>query len=374
MLEAVVNAFKIPDLRRKILFTLAMLVIFRFIASIPVPGVDRQGLQDYIESNQLLGMLNLFSGSGLKQLLDCGAGGLSVHHSVDHHAADDADHPAPERALEGGPAGPEQDQPVHALSDRSPGVAAGIRPRTALLPNQTSTARRPLRTSVCSIATPFCRSLAILLSMTAGTMLLVWMGELITENGIGNGVSIIIFGGIVASLPEAVGQLVTGGSTQQNIIGTVFFVAHRAGDRGRHRAHQRGPAPDSGAPCQANSRGQAVWRQHHLHSAEGQLGRHDPADLRGQHHGLPGHDRQLPGRLESRLGAQMSPATCSASSARHTSSTTSIYFLMVVGVHLLLHDGGLPATEDSGNSAAPGRIHPWCAAGQEHGDRICNRC
>src|ERR687896_1473397 len=65
MLQAVVNAFKIPDLRRKILFTLAMLGIFRFIASIPVPGVDREGLQDFIQGNQLLGMLNLFSGSGL---------------------------------------------------------------------------------------------------------------------------------------------------------------------------------------------------------------------------------------------------------------------------------------------------------------------
>src|SRR6188768_3529012 len=66
MLEAVVNAFKIPDLRRKILFTLAMLVIFRFIASIPVPGVDRDALADFIDNNELLGVLNLFSGSGLK--------------------------------------------------------------------------------------------------------------------------------------------------------------------------------------------------------------------------------------------------------------------------------------------------------------------
>ena len=66
MLDAVVNAGKIPDLRRKILFTVGMLVLFRIIASIPVPEVNRQELSDYIEGNQLLGMLNLFSGSGLK--------------------------------------------------------------------------------------------------------------------------------------------------------------------------------------------------------------------------------------------------------------------------------------------------------------------
>src|SRR6185312_17289525 len=65
------------------------------------------------------------------------------------------------------------------------------------------------------------KSLGILLMMTAGTILLVWLGELITENGIGNGVSIIIFGGIVASLPGAMAKLVTGNSTQNNLIGIV---------------------------------------------------------------------------------------------------------------------------------------------------------
>ena len=66
MLEAAVNAFKIPDLRRKIFFTLGILVIFRFLATIPVPGVDRAALTTLLEQNQLLGMLNLFSGSTLK--------------------------------------------------------------------------------------------------------------------------------------------------------------------------------------------------------------------------------------------------------------------------------------------------------------------
>src|SRR6476469_8731148 len=66
MLQAVLNAFRIPDLRKKILYTLVMLIIFRFIASIPIPNVDRTALRDFIDNNQLLGMLNLFSGSGLR--------------------------------------------------------------------------------------------------------------------------------------------------------------------------------------------------------------------------------------------------------------------------------------------------------------------
>src|SRR5690606_23243607 len=64
-----------------------------------------------------------------------------------------------------------------------------------------------------------------LLTLTAGTIVLVWFGELITESGIGNGISIIIFGGIVASLPASVGNLLFGGSVQDNVIGTVAFVA-----------------------------------------------------------------------------------------------------------------------------------------------------
>ena len=76
MLQAVFNAFKIPDLRRKILFTLGMLAIFRFIASIPVPGVDREGLQEFVQNNELLGMLNLFSGSGLQY---CSIAALGVY-------------------------------------------------------------------------------------------------------------------------------------------------------------------------------------------------------------------------------------------------------------------------------------------------------
>jgi preprotein translocase subunit SecY len=67
-------------------------------------------------------------------------------------------------------------------------------------------------------------TLAILFSLAAGTMLLVWIGELITENGIGNGTSIIIFGGIVASMPGSVGTLLTGNSVGQNFMGTAFFI------------------------------------------------------------------------------------------------------------------------------------------------------
>ena len=66
MVQALFTAFRIPDLRRRILFVLGMLVIFRFMASVPLPGVNREGLQEFINNNALLGILNLFSGSSLQ--------------------------------------------------------------------------------------------------------------------------------------------------------------------------------------------------------------------------------------------------------------------------------------------------------------------
>ena len=73
-----------------------MLVIFRFIASIPVPGVDREGLQDFIENNQLLGDAQPLLRQRPQNFSIVALGRLPVHHRVDHHAADDADHSAPE--------------------------------------------------------------------------------------------------------------------------------------------------------------------------------------------------------------------------------------------------------------------------------------
>jgi preprotein translocase subunit SecY len=224
MLEAVVNAFKIPDLRRKILFTLSMLVIFRFIASVPVPGVDRNALADYIEGNQLLGVLNLFSGSGLKnfsivalgvypyitasiimqlmtpiiprlnELSNEGQGGRNKINQYTHWLT------VPLAFLQGY---------GHALLfSRQPGNNG------EMLLNNFGLFDRDT----------FFPTLAILLTMTAGTMLLVWIGELITEMGIGNGTSIIIFGGIVASLPASVGQLLTGGSASDGFFGVLGFA------------------------------------------------------------------------------------------------------------------------------------------------------
>ncbi|MGH2533673.1 MAG: preprotein translocase subunit SecY [Thermomicrobiales bacterium] len=224
MLEAVVNAFKIPDLRRKILFTLAMLVIFRFMASIPVPGVDREGLKDFIEGNQLLGMLNLFSGGGLTNF---SVAALGVYPYITASIIMQLMTPIVPRlnelSMEGQQGRNRINQYTHWLT--VPLALLQGYGQALLFSNTPGPDGQPLLADFGLFdSDTFLPTIAILLSMTAGTMLLVWIGELITESGIGNGVSIIIFGGIIASLPGNVGNLVSGGSTTDNVIGTIFFV------------------------------------------------------------------------------------------------------------------------------------------------------
>ncbi|MBA2276462.1 MAG: preprotein translocase subunit SecY [Chloroflexia bacterium] len=225
MLQAVINAFKIPDLRRKILFTLAMLVIFRFIASIPIPNVDREGLREYIESNQLLGMLNLFSGSGLTNFSIAALGVYPyITASIIMQLMTPIIPRLNELSMEGQQGRNRINQYTHWLTVPL-ALLQGY--GQALLFSQQSSPRGGTLIGNFGLfnGDTFLPTVAILASMVAGTMLLVWIGELITENGIGNGISIIIFGGIVASMPGAVGSLLTGSSFGENVIGTIFFLA-----------------------------------------------------------------------------------------------------------------------------------------------------
>jgi preprotein translocase subunit SecY len=225
MLQAVINAFKIPDLRRKILFTLAMLVIFRFIASIPIPNVDRDGLRDYIDTNQLLGMLNIFSGSALTNF---SIAALGVYPYITASIIMQLMTPIVPRLNE---LSQEGEQGRNQINKYTHWLTVPL----ALLQGYGQAllfSRQPSPNGGTLIqdfglfdADTFLPTIAILISMTAGTMLLVWMGELITEKGIGNGISIIIFGGIVASMPGAVRSLTTGASISDNVIGTAMFLA-----------------------------------------------------------------------------------------------------------------------------------------------------
>ncbi len=66
LLQAMIDSFRLPDLRRRLLFTFAMLVIFRFVAHVPLPGVNPDALRDFFQSNAMLGLLDMFSGGAMK--------------------------------------------------------------------------------------------------------------------------------------------------------------------------------------------------------------------------------------------------------------------------------------------------------------------
>jgi preprotein translocase subunit SecY len=224
MLQAVLSAFRIPDLRQKIFFTLGMLVVFRFIATVPVPGVDREGLQAYVQGNQLLGMLNLFSGSGLQYFSIAALGVYPyITASIIMQLMTPIIPALNEMSNEGQQGRNRINQYTHWLTvplALLQGYAQGV-----LFSNQPSPTGGTLLEGFGLFNPDTALStIAVLASMTAGTMLLVWIGELITENGIGNGISIIIFGGIVAALPQGVVSFVTGGITGTNIVGLLLFL------------------------------------------------------------------------------------------------------------------------------------------------------
>ncbi|CAN5825414.1 preprotein translocase subunit SecY [soil metagenome] len=224
MFEAVTKAFTIPDIRRKLLFTLGILVVFRVIATIPVPGVNRSELREYIEGNQLLGMLNLFSGSGLTNFSIVA---LGVYPYITASIIMQLMTPVIPRLNELSNEGQQGRNVINKYTHYLTVPLAFLQGYgQALLFSRTSVGGVPLLEDFGIFDRDTAvQSVALLFTMTAGTILLVWMGELITEYGIGNGISIIIFGGIIASLPSAIGGLLTGGTLSENIIGSVFFVA-----------------------------------------------------------------------------------------------------------------------------------------------------
>jgi preprotein translocase subunit SecY len=224
VVEAVITAFRIPDLRKKILFTLGMLVIFRFFAAVPVPGVNREGLQEFIQSNALLGILNLFSGSSLQNFSIVALGVYPyITASIIMQLMTPIIPSLNELSNEGQGGRNKINQYTHWLTvplALLQGYGQGV-----LFSQQRGPDGRPLLEGF-GFGNPetVLPTLATLLTMTAGTMLLVWIGELITEFGIGNGVSVIIFGGIVASLPGSIAALLRGESVTQNVVGLAMFI------------------------------------------------------------------------------------------------------------------------------------------------------
>lgn len=182
-------------LRTRILFTLGALVIFRFLAIIPIPGVNEAALSSLFANNEFLGLLNLFSGGGLSQLSIVMLGvGPYITGSIIMQLLTVMSSRLKEMYQEEGDAG----RAKFAQYGRMLAIPFALIQGFSLIKLLESQ-------SVIAALTPF-DLMVNLIVITAGSMLLMWIGELITEYGIGNGVSLIIFAGIVSRLPSAVSQ------------------------------------------------------------------------------------------------------------------------------------------------------------------------
>ena len=197
-----IDAMRVPDLRDKILFTLAMLVVFRFVAHVPVPGVDTQALSQAFESQALLGFLDLFSGGALS---DFSVAALGVYPYITASIVMQILVPVIPQMKALSQEGEYGRQRINQFTHWLAVPVAFFQSFGAitLLGQSAVLSDRFGGPFQLGLNLP---SMSILFSMVAGTMFLVWLGELITERGLGNGISLIIFGGIVASFPQMVGR------------------------------------------------------------------------------------------------------------------------------------------------------------------------
>src|SRR5215472_8429534 len=165
MIEALYNALRLPELRNKILFTGGMLVIFRLFANVTIPNVNTTALSNLFNSQALLGLLDLFSGGGLARF-SIVAMGVNPY--------------------------------INASIIMQ--LMTVISVRVKEIQKEGEQGRRRI--------TRWTRWLTV--ALTAGTILAMWLGELITEHGIGNGISLIIFAGIIGRFPASIYSTIVG--------------------------------------------------------------------------------------------------------------------------------------------------------------------
>jgi preprotein translocase subunit SecY len=200
VIESLLNALRAPDIRRRILFVAGIIVIFRLLAHVPIPGVDRTALASLASNNALFGLLDLFSGGGLATF-SVVALGMNPY--------------------------------INASIIMQ--LMTGVIPSLQLLQREGEYGRQKINQYTRYLAVPMAllqaygvlallnsqqilttgfelsrfETLTQIVTLTAGSVLLMWLGELITEKGIGNGISFIIFAGIIGRTPAAVGTFLS---------------------------------------------------------------------------------------------------------------------------------------------------------------------
>ena len=204
LLQAAYNAIFQADIREKLLFTFAMLVIFRFTANLPVPGTNPAQLSAIFENSTVLGFMNIFSGGALQNMSVAAMGVYPYITSSIIMQLMVPLVPTLQALSREGEQGRRQIQ-IYTHWMTVPMALVQGYGQLVLIQSQGGI------TDIGLTGPNALSTISMIISMSAGTMFLVWLGELISERGIGNGISILIFAGIISGLPQYVaGQLYTG--------------------------------------------------------------------------------------------------------------------------------------------------------------------
>jgi preprotein translocase subunit SecY len=194
--ESLLNAFRAPDIRRRLLYVLGILIVFRFLAHVPVPGVDQASLAQYLANNAIFGVLDLLSGGGLSSFSVVALGvNPYINASIIMQLMTGVIPSLQSLSREGEYGRNKINQYTRYLA--VPMALLQSYGFLALLNSQ------GILSSGFDLANG--ATLTQIATLTAGSMVLMWLGELITEKGIGNGISFIIFAGIVSRAPSAIG-------------------------------------------------------------------------------------------------------------------------------------------------------------------------
>ena len=274
MFESLLNAFRAPDIRRRILYVLGLLIVFRLLASVPVPGIDKEQLANFVGDNPLFGLLDLFSGGGLASFSVVALGmNPYINSSIIMQLMTGVVPSLQALSREGEYGRNKINQYTRYLT--VPMAVLQAYGFLALL-NYNG-----VLTSGFDLAS--FETLTQIATLTAGAIALMWIGELITERGIGNGISFIIFAGIVSRAPGALAGFIAApnlaafvafGAVAIAAVGVIIYI--QEGQRRipiQYASRVRGSAD---VPGRAD-----------VPAAARQPGRRHPDHLRGEHPALP---------------------------------------------------------------------------------------
>src|SRR2546430_4598460 len=219
MLTWLTNAWKVPELRRRVLFTALVIAIYRFGSWLPAPGVDAASIKNYFSSQggTVLGLLNLFSGSALSRFSIFALGIMPYVTASIIFQLLAVVVPKLEQLQKEGEAGYAKiNQYTRYLTV---GLAAVQSLGYAYLFKRTTSAngQHVLNANAGRIV-------LIVITLTAGTTLLMWLGEQITKRGVGNGISVLIFASIIADAPTTIRAWANGGPTTKLFYPILFVL------------------------------------------------------------------------------------------------------------------------------------------------------